>query len=152
MLETQLYCWPTRCYSCLSIRRNLTEWSDGGQTVSSINPNTDALDKIVLSMKFSIYVKNKSGMSRQSILRTMRRMRAASFGVPPSRAVPVCGDDMFGSMDSACSKGVFSPGTEEGSMIHDIVVNMHIEIRKSPNRSQSSSHTTRQAKVDDLPG
>lgn len=94
----------------------------GGQTVSSINPKTDALDKIVLSIKLSIYVKNSSGISRQSILRTIRRMRAASFGVPPSRTVSICGEDIFDSEGS--SKGVFSRGEfgEEGDMAHDIVL------------------------------
>jgi len=38
-------------------------------TVSSCSPNTEALDKIVLSMKLNMYVTNSSGIRCRSILR-----------------------------------------------------------------------------------
>lgn len=51
-------------------------------------------------------------------------MRAASFGVPPSRVPSICGEDIFDSVEF--SKGVFSPGVAgEGDMAHDIGLNMY---------------------------
>ena len=41
-------------------------------TVSSINPNTDALDRIVLSIKLSKYVTKRRGRRRLSTLRNTR--------------------------------------------------------------------------------
>lgn len=78
-------------------------------------------------------------MSRQSILRTMRRMRVASLAEPPSRAVSVCGDDMFASKERARSKGVFSlEAMAEGGVVHDIAFSygekcVSIEIRNRQN-------------------
>lgn len=49
--------------------------------MSSRRPNTEAEDRIVLSMKLRLYVMNMSGMSRQSILRSTRFARSsASWG------------------------------------------------------------------------
>lgn len=47
-------------------------------TVSSCSPKTDALERIVLSIKLSAYVTNKRGISLMSILRSTRLAMAAS--------------------------------------------------------------------------
>lgn len=57
-------------------------WEGGRYTVSSRNPNTDALDRSVLSIKFRLYVRNNSGRNRESIFR-----RTRSPGVVPSGEV-----------------------------------------------------------------
>lgn len=46
-------------------------------TVSLLRPNTDALDRIVLSMKLSMYVMKSKGIKRKSTLRNSRRAIAA---------------------------------------------------------------------------
>ena len=48
-------------------------------TVSALSPNTDALERIVLSMKLKLYVMNMIGKSLQSIFRNTFRARSASI-------------------------------------------------------------------------
>lgn len=53
-------------------------------TVSCLIPKTDALDKMVLSIKLSIYVAKSSGMSRLSIF--LNTLFAIAWSVPCSAA------------------------------------------------------------------
>ena len=56
-------------------------------TVSSLNPKTDALDKIVSSMKLNIYVVNNSGINRLSIFLSTDFAMAWSVHCSPSGLV-----------------------------------------------------------------
>lgn len=99
----------------------------------SFNPNTDALDRIVLSMKLKLYVMNMIGMSRQSSLRTTRFASAVSTVAGNSSTASL---ESLNELASASMIAVVLVVMGEGNPALELLRGSHKQQAPSPRRTR----------------